>query len=259
MRVACPGPHFAAGARLSPCLRRRRVPQRPGPEVSAPARADSLGLRNAWRGAATRLQATSLRWFPAISSPSCGPRASRPRASWMSGVIGGRVVRTRFAAVAPSPSSRVSRAVRLAGSGERTWWPESRSTSTCPRMVTPRRFLRCDLSRGRARARTRQRGARPLTALPAESRYDALLDAGLLARYEGALEGLVADRAAALRTEVRRLNPDLRSRSAPRTCRATVLTRPGCADSPRPMRPSFCGPATARGAPSWSTTAPSSS
>jgi len=35
-------------------------------EVSAPARLDSLGLRNAWRPTATRLQATSLRWFRLI-------------------------------------------------------------------------------------------------------------------------------------------------------------------------------------------------
>ena len=51
-----------------------------------------------------------------------------------------------------------------------------------------------------------------LATLPAEggARYGALLERGLLARYEAVLEGLVAERAAALRAEVRRLNPNVR-------------------------------------------------
>ena len=47
-------------------------------------------------------------------------------------------------------------------------------------------------------------------ALPPAVRYDTLLERGWLARYFAALENGVAERAAALRTELRRLHPDLR-------------------------------------------------
>ena len=49
-----------------------------------------------------------------------------------------------------------------------------------------------------------------LAALPAGARYDALMERGLLGRYDEALERLVAQRAATLRAELHRLNPDLR-------------------------------------------------
>ena len=50
-----------------------------------------------------------------------------------------------------------------------------------------------------------------LLALPAAggARYDALMERGLLGRYEEALMDLVAQRAATLRGELRRLNPEL--------------------------------------------------
>ena len=48
-----------------------------------------------------------------------------------------------------------------------------------------------------------------LAALPVEARYDSLLESGLLRRYYGALERLVAGRAAAIRADVRRVAPDL--------------------------------------------------
>jgi hypothetical protein len=58
-----------------------------------------------------------------------------------------------------------------------------------------------------------------LAALPPAARYDTLLERGLLGRYDEALERLVAQRAATLRAELRRLNPDLqfvfRSAQAP--------------------------------------------
>lgn len=46
-------------------------------------------------------------------------------------------------------------------------------------------------------------------ALPVAARYDSLLEAGLLGAYFGALEDLVAERAGAIRAEVRRIRPDL--------------------------------------------------
>ncbi len=181
-------------------------------EVSAPARADSLGLRNAWRGAATRLQQTSLRWFPAIILAELrtqGEPATRELD-----------VRGDTAAVSCGLDSLLWRGALRPAYRALSRLGGERGTDLVAGVA-----LDLDLPKdGYAAAgfcdATYREGVRALeldsaevarlTGLPAEARYDALLDAGLLGRYEGALEGLVADRAAALRAEVRRLNPDLR-------------------------------------------------
>src|SRR5262249_7695890 len=49
-----------------------------------------------------------------------------------------------------------------------------------------------------------------LAALPPAARYDTLLERGWLGMYYAALEAAVAERAVALRGELRRLRPDLR-------------------------------------------------
>jgi hypothetical protein len=49
-----------------------------------------------------------------------------------------------------------------------------------------------------------------LTALPTAVRYDTLLERGWLSRYFEALQAAVAERAAGLRSELRRLHPELR-------------------------------------------------
>jgi hypothetical protein len=49
-----------------------------------------------------------------------------------------------------------------------------------------------------------------LMALPPFARYDTLMERGLLGRYYDMLEAAVAERAITLRSELRRLHPDLR-------------------------------------------------
>jgi len=183
-------------------------------EVSAPARADSLGLRNVWRGTATRLQATSLRWFPAIALAELQPQgepATREldvrgdtAAVWcgLDSLLWRGALRPAYRALA-----------RLGG---------ERGTDLVAGValdldVTQDGYVAagfCDATyrEGLGALELDSAAAGRLAALPAGggARYDALLEAGLLGRYEAALEGLVAQRAAALRAEVRRLNPDLR-------------------------------------------------
>src|SRR6266568_1426180 len=153
-------------------------------EVSAPARADSLGLRNAWRATATRLQATSLRWFPAIALAELRPEG---------------------AAATHEVDARGDTATDLvAGVALDLDLPQDGYAAAGFCDATYHEGLR-------ALALDSVEAAR-LGALPTAggARYDSLLERGLLARYDAALEDLVAQRAAALRAELRRLSPDLR-------------------------------------------------
>jgi len=183
-------------------------------EVFAPARADSLGLRNLWRATATRLQATSLRWFPAID----------------------------LADLRPEGETAVTREIDLRGDTTAVWcgldslyWrgalrPAYRSLARLGGDkggdLVAGVALDLDVARGgyatagfcdatyregvRALGQDSAETERLLTLpVDAGARYDALMERGLLGRYEEALQSLVAQRAAALRAELRRLNPDL--------------------------------------------------
>lgn len=181
-------------------------------EVSAPARADSLGLRNAWRGAATRLQATSLRWFPAIVLAELRPQgepATREldvrgdtAAVWcgLDSLLWRGALRPAYRALARLGGERGTDLV--AGVAVDLDVPQDGYAATG--------FCDATYREGLSALELDSADAGRLAILPAAARYDALLESGLLSRYDAALEGLVAQRAAALRAEVRRLNPDLR-------------------------------------------------
>jgi hypothetical protein len=183
-------------------------------EVVAPARADSLGLRNIWKPTAARLQATSLRWFPAIALAELRPEGE-------AGTTRDLDVRGDTATVWCALDSLfwrgalrpAYRALARLGGGQRG------------SDVVAGVALDLDVARGGYAATgfcdaTYREGlgaldidaaeAARLAALPPAVRYDSLLQRGLLGRYEAALEQLVAQRAATLRAELRRLNPDLR-------------------------------------------------
>ena len=181
-------------------------------EVSAPARADSLGLRNAWRGAATRLQATSLRWFPAFVLAELRTQAE-PATREVD-------VRGDTAAVSCGLDSLLWRGglrpayralARLGGERGADLVAGVAVDLDVPNDgYAAAGFCDASYREGLSALELDSADAGRLAVLPASARYDALLEAGLLGRYEAALEGLVAQRAAALRAEVRRLNPDLR-------------------------------------------------
>ena len=179
-------------------------------EVTAPARLDSLGLRNAWRPAAKQLQATSLRWFPAIALADLRPEGE--------GATREIDVRGDTAAVWCALDSLFWRAALRPAYRALARLGGERGSDLVAGVA-----LDLDLPRGGYAAdgfcdATYHEGLRALggnqdslAALPAgRARYDALLESGLLGPYEAALEDLVAQRAAALRAELRRLNPELR-------------------------------------------------
>ena len=187
-------------------------------EVFAPARADSLGLRNAWKPTATRLQATSLRWFPAIALAELRPdgEAVPPEldlrgapaavACALDSLFWRGALRPAYRALA-----RLGGGGGRAGGGGSDWVAgvaldldvtEGGYAATGYCDATYQEGLR---ALGGDKAETEQ-----LATLPAAMRYDALLERGLLGRYQDALERLVAQRATTLRTELQRLNPDLR-------------------------------------------------
>jgi hypothetical protein len=181
-------------------------------EVLAPARTDSLGLRNVWKPTATRLQATSLRWFPAIALAELRPDgeavppeldlrgAPAALSCALDSLFWRGALRPAYRALARLGGDRggdLVAGVALdldVGDGGYAF------AGFCD--ATYHEGLR---ALGADSAETER-----LAALPPAMRYDELLERGLLGRYEEALERLVAQRSTTLRAELKRLNPDLR-------------------------------------------------
>jgi len=183
-------------------------------EVSSPARTDSLGLRNFWRPTAVRLEATSLRWFPAIMLADLridGEPATREidvhgdtSGVWcgLDSLFWRSALRPAYRALARLGGDRTANLV--AGVALDLDVPQDGYAAAG--------FCDADYREGLGALGLDSAETSRLDSVPASggARYEALLENGLLGRYEAALEGLVAQRAQALRAEVRRLNPELR-------------------------------------------------
>jgi hypothetical protein len=179
----------------------------------APLPADSLAQHGPWRGVADRLRATSLRWFPAIALEELRRQAN-------------------LAAATPELDVRGDTAAVWCGLDPLLWSAALRPAfRTLARLGVGRAdviagiALDLDVSRGgyagtgfcdatyreglRALG-TDSADAERLAALPPAERYGALRERGLIGRYFDGLERLVAERAAEIRREVQRTNPDLR-------------------------------------------------
>jgi len=178
--------------------------------IPEPAVADTESTRNLWKITADRLQATSLHWFPAISLfaiPSQGAAevdrhgnltpiacgldslywrgALRPTYRTLARLGGARPPPEVIAGVALDLDSAMS---YFRGSG----------------------FCDADYRVGLAALGLDRAEIERLAGLPPPVRYDTLLERGWLGGYFEGLEAAVAERAAALRGELRRLHPDLR-------------------------------------------------
>ncbi len=183
-------------------------------EVSSPARTDSLGLRNFWRPTAVRLETTSLRWFPAITLADLrmdGDAATREidvhgdtSGTWcgLDSLFWRSAVRPAYRALARLGGDKTADLV--AGVALDLDVPQDTYAAAG--------FCDADYRDGLGALGLDSAETSRLDSVPAAggARYEALLESGLLGRYHSALEGLVAQRAQALRAEVRRLNPDLR-------------------------------------------------
>jgi hypothetical protein len=183
-------------------------------EVSSPARTDSLGLRNFWRATAVRLEATSLRWFPAITLAELridGEPATREidvhgdtSGVWcgLDSLFWRSALRPAYRALARLGGDKTANLV--AG--------VALDLDVAQDGYAAAGFCDADYREGLGALGLDSAETSRLDSVPASggARYEALLENGLLGRYEAALEGLVAQRAQALRAEVRRLNPELR-------------------------------------------------
>ena len=179
-------------------------------EVPAPARTDSLGLRNSWRPAAARLEVTSLRWFPAIVLTELrAATAALPELDLRGEAVAVPcALDTLFWRQALRPAYRAL--AQLGGGRSDVVAGIAFDLDAAGGGYAAAGF--CDATYHLALRELGQDSAETqrLAALAPAARYDSLLERGLLGRYEDALEQLVARRAAALRAELRRLKPDLR-------------------------------------------------
>lgn len=203
-------------------------------QIRPDALADSLPpagrteLRTPWQTVAERLRATSFRWFPAIAfddipldlaeSPARGRR--RVPIDFTPVTVADEVDRHGELGALPCgldsllwrgalrPALRAL--TRLGGGGTDVVTGIAIDLGSAPDGYAGMGFCGADWRAGIARLDLDSAAAAWLLALPPVARYDTLMHRGLLERYYAALEAAVAERAAALRAELRRLHGDLR-------------------------------------------------
>jgi hypothetical protein len=174
--------------------------------------ADTIGggKYNIWRVTVERLQATSVRWFPGVrlvDLPSEGADEVDRHGELVQVPCGldslfwRSVIRPTYRALARLGGARpeLIAGIALDLDTARTYYAAS---GFCD---SDYRDGLASFGGGLDRAEIDR-----LAALPPAVRYDTLLERGLLERYYQRLENSVAERAIALRAELRRLHPDLR-------------------------------------------------
>jgi hypothetical protein len=196
------------------------------------ALADTLATRNVWRVTAERMQATSIRWFPSVSTfalVSLGEpleRATRvsdrrrrqldnqengaadeinrhgdliPVACGLDSLFWRQTLRPAFHAL-----------TRLGGARPEVITGVGVDLDSAMTYYHGSGFCDSDFRVGLAGLGLDSADLSRALALPPAARYDTLLERGWLARYFSALEDGVAERAVTLGAELRRLHPDLR-------------------------------------------------
>ncbi|HEY7195140.1 MAG TPA: hypothetical protein VH439_15460 [Gemmatimonadales bacterium] len=200
-------------------------------KIPEAALADTLNTRNLWKVAGDRLQATSVHWFPAAALAALPPEVG-PSTQSLFRRLRGSVIPTlgRYDEV-----NRHGELMPIACGLDSLYWrsalrPAYRMLSHLggPRpapdvltgvaldldsammMYQGSGFCDADYRAGLTALGLDSAVVNGLLALPPPVRYDTLLEHGWLGAYFAALEAAVAERAVALRAEMRRLRPDLR-------------------------------------------------
>jgi hypothetical protein len=169
---------------------------------------DTATTHTLWKIAADKLQATSIRWFPAVSLatiPSQGADEvdlhgrSTPVACGLDSLYWRAALR---------PSFRIMS--RLGGARPDVIGGVALDLDSAMTLYRGSGFCDADYGVGLASLGLARDEVERLAALPPMVRYDTLLERGLLAAYYEGLETAVAERAIVLRSDVRRLHPDVR-------------------------------------------------
>ena len=199
-------------------------------KIPEAALADTLSTRNLWKVAGDRLQATSLHWFPAVSLAALpaevgpAPISTRRTRNPAAPNVGSYDEVNRHGELMPIPCGLDSlywrSAVRptyrvLSRLGGPRSAPDvlagvALDLDSAMAMYQGSGFCDSDYRVGLAALGLDSAEMNRLLVLPPPVRYDTLLEHGWLSAYYTALEAAVAERALALRVEMRKLRPDLR-------------------------------------------------
>lgn len=171
---------------------------------------DSLGRgnRDVWRLTAERLQATSLRWFPAVALASVVTEGADELDRHGNLVPVACGLDSLFWRNGMRPVMRAL--TRLGGARPELIAGIAIDLDSAASAFSSAGFCDADFQTGLSALGLVTADRDSLAKLAPVARYDTLLERGLLDRYYEALEAAVAERAVALRAELRRLHPDVR-------------------------------------------------
>src|SRR5438094_6402597 len=171
---------------------------------------DTISTRNLWKITGERLQATSIRWFPAavLSAISSDGADEVDRHGALTRIPCG--LDSLYWRNGLRPTYRV-----LARLGAGVIKPDvitgvGLDLDSAMALFRGGGFCDADYQIGLAALGLERAEIERLAALPPAERYDTLLERGWLSRYFQGLEDAVAERASVLRGELRRLRPDVR-------------------------------------------------
>jgi len=171
---------------------------------------DTTSTRNLWKITGERLQATSIRWFPAavLSAISSDGADEVDRHGALTRIPCG--LDSLYWRNGLRPTYRV-----LARLGAGVIKPDvitgvGLDLDSAMALFRGSGFCDADYQIGLAALGLERAEIERLAALPPAVRYDTLLERGWLSRYFQGLEDAVAGRASVLRGELRRLRPDVR-------------------------------------------------
>jgi hypothetical protein len=176
--------------------------------IPEPAILDTVSTRSLWKITADRLQATSIRWFPAVSLSAIPSQGADEvdRYGRLTPIACG--LDSLYWRGALRPSYRVL--TRLGGARPEVIGGVALDLDSAMTYYRGSGFCDADYRVGLAALGLDRAEVERLAALPPVLRYDTLLERGWLGGYYEGLEAAVAERAIVLRAELRRLHPDLR-------------------------------------------------